>query len=77
MCSALRARIIAGRSALQAGQVDEARELFESVLAEEPHNRDANGGLAALALVNGGLGFLHGACIGLDGAISARLFNPD
>ena len=31
----------------------------------------------ALALVNGGLGFLHGACIGLDGAISARLFNPD
>ena len=49
----LRARIIAGRSALQAGQVDEARDLFESVLAEEPHNRDANGGLAALALVNG------------------------
>ncbi len=31
----------------------------------------------ALAIVGGRMGFLHGACIGLDGGIAARLFDPD
>lgn len=31
----------------------------------------------ALAIVQGGMPFLHGACIGIDGGISARLFDPD
>lgn len=31
----------------------------------------------ALALTRGELRFLHGACVGLDGAISARLHDPD
>lgn len=31
----------------------------------------------ALALVDGGAKFLHGACIALDGGISARLYDPD
>lgn len=31
----------------------------------------------ALAIVEGGMTFLHGACIGLDGGIAARLFDPD
>ena len=30
----------------------------------------------ALAIAEGGMGFLHGACIGLDGGISERLFDP-
>ncbi len=33
--------------------------------------------LPALAIVEGGMTFLHGACIGLDGGIAARLFDPD
>jgi putative PEP-CTERM system TPR-repeat lipoprotein len=48
----LRARIYAGRAALQGDDSEAARELFNSVLEEEPHNRDANGGLAAIALMN-------------------------
>lgn len=48
----LRSLLFAGRAALQSGQAEEARQLFERVLAEDPHNRDANGGLAALALAN-------------------------
>ena len=31
----------------------------------------------ALAMVGGGMNFLHGACVELDGGISARLFDPD
>ena len=31
----------------------------------------------ALALCDGSLGFLHGACITLDGGIGSRLFDPD
>lgn len=31
----------------------------------------------ALALASGGMSFLHGACIGLDGGIGARLHDPD
>lgn len=31
----------------------------------------------ALAVVEGGMAFLHGVCIGLDGGISGRLFDPD
>ena len=31
----------------------------------------------ALAVTEGGMDFLHGACIGLDGGISGRLFDPD
>nr|WP_321442504.1 SDR family oxidoreductase [uncultured Cohaesibacter sp.] len=31
----------------------------------------------ALMLTEGGMDFLHGACIGLDGGISGRLFDPD
>lgn len=31
----------------------------------------------ALAIVGGGMNFLNGACIGLDGGISARLHDPD
>lgn len=31
----------------------------------------------ALALAAGGINFMHGACVGLDGAISARLYDPD
>lgn len=31
----------------------------------------------ALAIVGGGADFLHGACVGLDGGIAARLFDPD
>ena len=30
----------------------------------------------ALAIVGGGMNFLHGACIGLDGGISSSLFDP-
>ncbi|MFN2286933.1 MAG: XrtA/PEP-CTERM system TPR-repeat protein PrsT [Chromatocurvus sp.] len=48
----LRALILAGRVALQSGEGAEARRLFEEVLGRDPHNRDANGGLAALALAN-------------------------
>ncbi len=31
----------------------------------------------ALAMVDGDMDFLHGACVGLDGGIGARLFDPD
>lgn len=31
----------------------------------------------ALAIVDGGMDFLHGACIGLDGGIAGRLYDPD
>lgn len=31
----------------------------------------------ALAIVDGCMDFLHGACVGLDGGISSRLFDPD
>jgi NAD(P)-dependent dehydrogenase (short-subunit alcohol dehydrogenase family) len=31
----------------------------------------------ALAIAEGSMNFLHGACIGLDGGISGRLFDPD
>ena len=31
----------------------------------------------ALAIVEGGMTFLHGACIGLDGGISGRLHDPE
>ena len=31
----------------------------------------------ALAMVTGGMDFLHGACVQLDGGISSRLFDPD
>ncbi|MCB1967575.1 SDR family oxidoreductase [Accumulibacter sp.] len=30
----------------------------------------------ALAIAGGGMDFLHGACVGLDGGIGARLFDP-
>lgn len=30
----------------------------------------------ALAMVAGGMNFMHGACVGLDGGISARLYDP-
>jgi len=31
----------------------------------------------ALAIVAGGMEFMHGACVKLDGGVSARLFDPD
>lgn len=31
----------------------------------------------ALAIVDGGMDFLHGACVGINGGISSRLFDPD
>lgn len=31
----------------------------------------------ALAIIDGDMKFLHGSCIGLDGGISSRLFDPD
>jgi NAD(P)-dependent dehydrogenase (short-subunit alcohol dehydrogenase family) len=31
----------------------------------------------ALAMTDGDMTFLHGACVGLDGGISGRLFDPD
>jgi NAD(P)-dependent dehydrogenase (short-subunit alcohol dehydrogenase family) len=31
----------------------------------------------ALAMAEGGMRFLHGACVGLDGGIGSRLFDPD
>lgn len=31
----------------------------------------------ALAIAAGGMNFLHGACIGLDGGIAGRLYDPD
>jgi NAD(P)-dependent dehydrogenase (short-subunit alcohol dehydrogenase family) len=31
----------------------------------------------ALAVADGGMNFMHGACIGLDGGISGRLYDPD
>ena len=31
----------------------------------------------ALSIAEGSMNFLHGACIGLDGGISGRLFDPD
>ena len=31
----------------------------------------------ALAMVDGGMSFLHGACVGIDGGIGARLFDPE
>ena len=31
----------------------------------------------ALAITDGGIDFLHGACIGLDGGIGSRLFDPN
>jgi len=50
-----RALLLAARVALQAGDNEEAQNLFLRVLDDEPHNRDANGGLAAIALLNGDL----------------------
>ncbi len=32
--------------------------------------------LLALSMASGDLGFLHGSCVGLDGGISGRLFDP-
>lgn len=34
-------------------------------------------GRLALAIVSGGMDFIHGACVGVDGGIAARLFDPD
>lgn len=31
----------------------------------------------ALAIIGGGMDFLHGACVNVDGGISGRLFDPD
>lgn len=31
----------------------------------------------ALAIAEGGMNFMHGACIGLDGGIAGRLYDPD
>jgi len=31
----------------------------------------------ALAIIDGGVNFLHGACIGIDGGVGSRLFDPD
>jgi NAD(P)-dependent dehydrogenase (short-subunit alcohol dehydrogenase family) len=31
----------------------------------------------AIAITSGGMDFLHGACVGIDGGISGRLFDPD
>lgn len=31
----------------------------------------------ALAIADGDLAFLHGSCVGLDGGVGARLFDPD
>jgi len=45
-----RPQIFAARFALQTGDRDQAREIFESVLAKEPGNINANGGLAIMAL---------------------------
>lgn len=47
-----RALVFAGRVALGSGDGEDARRLFERVLSMEPHNLDANGGLAALALLD-------------------------
>lgn len=51
----LRPLIFAGRVELQAGDRDAARAAFESVLQKDPGNMDANGGMAALALVDSDL----------------------
>ncbi|EAQ98949.1 XrtA/PEP-CTERM system TPR-repeat protein PrsT [Congregibacter litoralis] len=45
-----RPQIFAARFALQTGERDKAREIFESVLVKEPGNINANGGLAIMAL---------------------------
>lgn len=47
----VRPQIFAGRIELQAGDREAARAAFEAVLERDPGNIDANGGLAALALV--------------------------
>lgn len=31
----------------------------------------------ALAIAGGGMNFVHGACVGMDGGISGRLYDPD
>jgi len=57
----------------------ERRNLYEQL--EKCHPAERIGEVyevaqLALALSDGKLGFLHGACVGLDGGISARLYDP-
>jgi NAD(P)-dependent dehydrogenase (short-subunit alcohol dehydrogenase family) len=55
-------------------------ELYEQLAECHPQRRIGQPeeiAKLALAMVGGGMNFLHGACVGLDGGISARLFDPD
>jgi NAD(P)-dependent dehydrogenase (short-subunit alcohol dehydrogenase family) len=64
---------------LKAGFVGK-KSLYEELERCHPQKRIGQPGEVArltLAIVGGGMDFLHGACVGLDGGISSRLFDPD
>ncbi len=55
-------------------------ELYAQVEGCHPQRRigqPAEVAYLALAIAEGGMSFLHGACVGLDGGISCRLFDPN
>lgn len=63
---------------LKAGFSDKA-ELYQQLEYCHPQGRIGKPeevARLALAIVDGGMDFLHGACVGLDGGISARLVDP-
>lgn len=54
----------------------EAFSLLESCHPQRRVGKPAEVASLALSIANGDLRFLHGACIGFDGGISGRLFDP-
>ena len=64
---------------LKAGFADkpELRAQLESCHPQQRIGQPEEVARLALAMVDGGMDFLHGACVGLDGGIGARLFDPD
>ena len=59
-----------------AGQPERYQQL-ERCHPQERIGRPEEVARLALALVDSDIGFLHGACIGLDGGIAHRLLDPD
>lgn len=59
-----------------AGKPDLYRQL-ESSHPQQRIGQPAEVARLALAIAGGGMNFLHGACIGLDGGISSKLHDPD
>lgn len=68
-----------GTSMLMAG-FEGRPDLYRQLEDCHPQERVGTSGEVArlaLAMVGGGMDFLHGACVGIDGGIGTRLFDPD